>query len=190
MAKKQIPVRLHRQHDMDLICLYRIKSFHLGRELKRALIAYANEVPYVVEISQQQPEKGYVPTSSLLHIVLDDEKPEEAEAIKILNGVKNGYRCSFIKSVFRGSAPYLPLIAFADGNGFVMKKQDTSETIRQIRKNAITKAVSKEEETSNNTTDVDAPINLKEQNVAEKKEQNTADDDLNKLFMQMSALNH
>lgn len=200
MSKRQIPIRLHRQHDMDLICLYRIKSFHLGRELKRSLVSYANESPYEVEMPQQDPEEGYVPTSSLLHIVLDDEKPEEAEAIKLLDDIKNGYRCSFIKSVFRGKAPYLPLIAFANGNGFVMKKDDTSATIRKMQRTAIKNktVVDDSKKVSQKNVDVPEPVRPEPEppieSVASETEQfnnnNTDQDDLSALFMQMSNLNH
>lgn len=121
MAK--ITIRIHRQHDMDLMSIYRNKSYHIAKEIKKALIAYANDAVYVpTEVDVNNEIDGYVPTSAIVHITLSEKKDDERKALELLSHIKYGYRCSFIKAVFRSSLPYLPLLAYSDNSGFVMAK--------------------------------------------------------------------
>lgn len=131
-------IRIHRQHDMDLVLLYRIKAYHLGREMKRCLVAYANMKPYMPpEFDMNDATKGYVPTSCVIHINLNPNKPEEAAAIELLKQTRENYRCSFIKALFRSSVPYLPLLAFADDSGFITKKANTVSDINHMQTQAV-----------------------------------------------------
>lgn len=108
---------------MDLMSLYRNKSYHLAKEIKKALVAYATGAHYnPKEIDFNNKIEGYVPTSVMFHINLSETNPLDQEVIDLLTHIKNGYRCSFIKAVFRSSCLYLPLLAYSDDSGFIMKK--------------------------------------------------------------------
>lgn len=121
MAK--VTIRIHRQHDMDLMSIYRNKSYHIAKEIKKALIAYASEKEYVPqEVCIADEAEGYVPTSVVVHISLSEKKEDERKALELLSHIKYGYRCSFIKAVFRSFLPYLPLLAYSDDSGFVMAR--------------------------------------------------------------------
>ena len=120
----RVTVRIHRQHDMDLMSIYRNKAYHIAKEFKKTLVAYANGKIYVPpEIDFDNEIEGYVPTSAMIHINLSETNEADAAAIELLKHIKNGYRCSFIKAVFRSSCVYLPLLAYSDDSGFVMAKE-------------------------------------------------------------------
>lgn len=58
----QITVRLYRQHDMDLVGLYRTKDFKFQRHMKNALKAYAEGKDYRINHpGDEDIRKGYVP---------------------------------------------------------------------------------------------------------------------------------
>jgi len=124
----KITVRLHRQHDMDLIALCKTNGYQFGRELKRVLVAYANEEMYEPKtVDVVKFEATYVPTSLMFRVSLDERNEKEAKAIQLLTGIKNGYRNSFLKALFRSSMTFLPLVAFSKDNGFVMKRSGLDE---------------------------------------------------------------
>lgn len=106
-TKKRIPLRLYRQHDMDLIILLLNKDFGFTKAMKRALHCYGKEpyffsVPALDEFGINREIK-YVYKREL---VLDSER--EADIIELLDRVKPLYRNEFIKMVMRGSmiGPY------------------------------------------------------------------------------------
>ena len=153
----KVTIRLHRQHDMDLFSIYRTKSYHIGREMKRCLIAYAKMEPYTPpEFNMDDVVVGYIPTSRIIHIELNPNKIDEAAAIELLNHIRRGYRCSFIKALFRSSLAYLPLLAYSDDSGFVTKRANTAMDINHIQTQAII----------NNMTQTPAPVVSKQQIVA------------------------
>lgn len=134
----KVTIRLHRQHDMDLFSIYRTKSYHIGREMKRCLIAYAKMEPYTPpEFNMDDIVEGYIPTSRIIHIELNPKKVDEAAAIELLNHIRRGYRCSFIKALFRSSLSYLPLLAYSDDSGFVTKRANTVMDINHIQTQAV-----------------------------------------------------
>lgn len=115
--------RLHRQHDMDLIALYRNKDFNFTKELKAILIAYANNYPYTPPPFEDEFTEGYVGCSITFHISLSPKKAEEKKVLDLLNDIKYGYGNSFIKALFRSYMPLLPLSAFSKNNGFVTSRR-------------------------------------------------------------------
>ena len=134
----KVTIRLHRQHDMDLFSIYRNKSYHIGREMKKCLIAYAKMEPYCPpEFNMDDATTGYVPTSCIIHIDLNPNKPDEAVAIDLLKHIKYGYRCSFIKALFRSALPYLPLLAYSDDSGFITKRLNTVSDINRMQIQAV-----------------------------------------------------
>lgn len=120
----KVTIRIHRQHDMDLMSIYRNKSYHLAKEFKKALVAYATGSHYTPpEVDFENEITGYVPTSAVLHVNLSEANEADRKAIELLSHIKHGYRCSFIKAVFRSSCVYLPLLAYSDESGFVMSSK-------------------------------------------------------------------
>ena len=107
MGSKRIPIRLYRQHDMDLIVLYLNKDFGFNKALRRALHCYGKEPflfmsPNLEEFGKEREIKY----AYRMELKLNEEK--DADIIELLNRVKPLYRNAFIKSVMRGSmiGPY------------------------------------------------------------------------------------
>lgn len=109
--------RLHRQHDMDLIALYRSEDFNFTKELKKALIAYANDLPYTPPPFEDTFAAGYIGTSVTFHISLSPTNAEQKKVLDLLGDVKYGYGNSFVKALFRSYLPVLPLSAYSKNNG-------------------------------------------------------------------------
>ena len=106
-TKKRIPLRLYRQHDMDLIILLLNKDFGFTKAMKRALHCYGKE-PYFFSVPALD-EFGInreIKYAYKRELVLDSER--EADIIELLDRVKPLYRNEFIKMVMRGSmiGPY------------------------------------------------------------------------------------
>ena len=119
-----ISIRIYRQHDMDLVTLACDKDFGLGREMKRVLLSAANETPLVPkEIPDISFTEGYVPRMIRVQFSLSPKKPEEAKAFQLLSKVKRGYRCSFLKALFRNQYITLPLSEYLITSGFVLRKE-------------------------------------------------------------------
>lgn len=102
MGSKRIPIRLYRQHDMDLIVLYLNKEFGFIKALRRALHCYGKEsflfmAPNLEEFGKDREIKY----AYRMELKLNEEK--DADIIELLNRVKPLYRNAFIKSVMRGS---------------------------------------------------------------------------------------
>ena len=118
-----VTVRVYRQHDMDLMTLAFDKSFHLGREMKRALVAVANKEAYNGTTSDYlgTDTSGYVPKSIREQISLNPADPREKRAIDLLSEIKHGYRCSFIKALFRQSVLFTPLVGYTISSNFAMR---------------------------------------------------------------------
>lgn len=118
-----VTVRVYRQHDMDLMTLAFDKSFHLGREMKRALVAVANKESYNGTTSDYlgADTSGYVPKSIREQISLNPADPREKRAIDLLSEIKHGYRCSFIKALFRQSVLFTPLVGYTVSSNFAMR---------------------------------------------------------------------
>lgn len=118
-----VTVRVYRQHDMDLMTLAFDKSFHLGREMKRALVAVANKESYNGTTSDYlgTDTSGYVPKSIREQISLNPADPREKRAIDLLSEIKHGYRCSFIKALFRQSVLFTPLVGYTTSSNFAMR---------------------------------------------------------------------
>lgn len=191
-----ITIRLHRQHDMDLISLYKNKTYHIAKEMKRVLVAYAaNETYLPASADAAKFLDGYIPTSIVVHITLSEKNKAEAQALELLKHVKMGYRCSFIKAVFRSACAYLPLLAYSASSGFVMARPKSPILVAMDSFD-----VKEAESEDDKLTDNSAKLN----NITENKANNNsnvqiepqikilnADDevgDLNALFSQMDKL--
>lgn len=105
---EKIKIKLYRQHDMDLLLLYKNKEFGFAKAVKRALHAYAAKEPYffippeTTDVHLYEFKKSYY-----TNIYLDEEK--DADIIEFLKNVKKLYRNATVKSILRGAmiGPYV-----------------------------------------------------------------------------------
>lgn len=96
-----VTLRLYRQHDLDLITLYRHPSFSLPAAIKRSLIAYVRKEQ--LTIKQPEPFKlgdEKISKTVQMHIQLDEKN--DADVIKWIKSTKEGYRNSVLKNIIRG----------------------------------------------------------------------------------------
>lgn len=200
----QITLRLHRQHDMDLINLYYRPHFKFQKEIKKSLVEYASGRIHEIVLPDEAPVDGYVAKTILMHISLNPNKPEEKAAIDLLSNVKKGFRNSFIKAVFRITLPSIPLTSYMADSGFRIKKASIFDTAQGRAPQLTQKTVSNPVQTHNTTVNSpDAPEPAKTDtgstDMPEEKEpvvepvmepESASTDDYNDLFAEMAALNH
>lgn len=119
----QIPIRLYRQHDMDLIRMYMNKSLRFTAEMKNAIISYANGKPYSIQITDSPPDyRGYLKISIMVHVSIDEKKYPEVTAL--FDKIKKGQRGSFIKALTRRCMTVIPLSTFFVGDGIIMSIEE------------------------------------------------------------------
>lgn len=195
-------IRLYRQHDMDLINLYRRKHFNFKKEMKNALVAYASGRIYEIVLPDEEPEGGYVPKVISIQLSLNPQKEDEANLITLINNAKNGFKNSFLKTIFRASLPTLPLSSFGINSGFKVKKLDVFDY-------TLSKKVSGQNNTDKNSAEENDDIkedkteadniwaigesvaeeNVKTTAIDESATEETSEEAFD-MFMQMDALTH
>jgi len=167
--------------------------------MKRCLIAYANGHVYTPpEFDFNESPKGYVGKSYQMHIELNSNKPEEAEAIKMLQEIRAGYRCAFVKTLFRSNCIYLPLLVFSDTNGLVTSKAEsfynfmkqTASSVAALKDETIDRKeeVSKATEPAIEQQPMDPEPIVVEQPVNTAASPDSGTDDFDSLFESLSAL--
>lgn len=92
-------MRLYRQHDLDLLYLYKLSGFSIQKAVKAAMYAYINQQDTVIR--PPTPELGSVvlPKYAQFHIYLSEKK--DAELIKWIKSITSGYRNSLLKNMLR-----------------------------------------------------------------------------------------
>lgn len=122
-----VTLRLYRQHDLDLITLYKHPSFSLPLAIKNALFAYVRKEELIIK----QPASYNVNNDKIaktvqIHIQLDETK--DTDIIKWLKNTKEGYRNSVLKNIIRG---YLssPCIYFYQDNADSLKDADENNKL-------------------------------------------------------------
>lgn len=133
--KKSKTLRLHRQHDLDLITLYRANGFSFSKEVRNILVAYVNREPYEPpEIDYEDVDIGYLPTTIQYHLTLDPSDPREKAALDMLHDeIKYGYVNSFIKALVRAYIPRIPFIGYGVANGFVTRRITANDVGMKMR---------------------------------------------------------
>lgn len=96
-----ITLRLYRQHDLDLITLYRHPSFSLPAAIKKALKAYVKKEQFAIK----QPATYELPKEKIskivqMHIALKED--EDSDIIEWIKDIKEGFRNSVLKNIIRG----------------------------------------------------------------------------------------
>lgn len=107
---------------MDLIRMYMNKAFRFTTEMRNAVIAYANNQPYSIQIIDSPSDyKGYLKTSIMVHVSIDEKK--HPEVMELFGKLKKGQRCAFIKTITRRCMTELPLSTYFAGDGIIMSKE-------------------------------------------------------------------
>ncbi len=88
---------------MDLIMKKLDKRYHLGREIKRALIAQANGYEYIAPDYSINGYNEITPKSLLINLSFETTKPEELATLEMMKKIEPGDKCDFIKAVYRAS---------------------------------------------------------------------------------------
>jgi len=132
--RTRITIRLYRPHDMDLIVLQRSNNYKLSTEIKKCLTAFARgEVYQAPSLAEEDMPTGYTAKSYQLHLDLNSKNEDEKKVINILAEIKSGFRCAFIKALFRNNCVNLPLLAYGIDNELVTSRQDMlAKTVSQI----------------------------------------------------------
>lgn len=121
----QVTVRLYRQHDMDLVGLYRTKDFKFQMHMKNALRAYAQNKTYRIEHpGDEDIRKGYVPKIVQIHIYLNPGK--DGDSISMLKTIRTGYRGAFLKALFRKYLNDEFLDAYKDRKDLIFNAEEDS----------------------------------------------------------------
>lgn len=91
--------------------------------MRNILVAYVNQEPYEPpEISYEDVDLGYVPTTIQYHLTLNPDDPREQAVIDMLhNEIKYGYANAFVKALIRAYIPRIPFIGYGVANGFVTR---------------------------------------------------------------------
>ena len=184
-------IRIYRRHDLDLFSLGIVKKYHLGREMKKALIAYANRKAYYPPATPKLPEGETLKTSMMLHINLDEKKPEEKKAIELLNKTKYGYCNAFIKAIFRNYLDEIPLKAYSTDSNIYLQGTNESDTVRNIQRTVTKATVDKfnAKDDSTKTTKKDEKVNDNEP-LEDEPQDTESSEDVASLFAQMDAFTH
>lgn len=113
----RVSLRLYRNHDIDLVILYRNKDFGFHKCMRRALKSHIHNEPYFVlpPTSSDVSKKEYKYVYQLF-ITFDEDK--DADIIEWFSHIKKGGRNEAIKSLMRscilGSFSYGCMIDDAD----------------------------------------------------------------------------
>lgn len=95
-------IRIYREHDIDLVTLYKNPDFGFQKALKQAVRAYVRGVPYLIytpvtqDVSQKDFKYGYQ-----IFITFDEEY--DADIIEWLKTLKPRSLTKALKSILRGS---------------------------------------------------------------------------------------
>ncbi len=195
----RVKVRLYRPHDMDLIILKKTESYRLAIEMKQCLIAYATGSAYTPpEFDFDEAPDGYIGKNYQMHIELNPKKQEEKAAIDVLKEIRPGYRCAFIKTLFRSNCVYLPLLVFADNSALITSRADLFyKMTKDMNKSAVTETKeTKDSETPKKEQEIKGKekagnINIEEtdSNESEKNETEPVDtSEFDSLFNSLSSL--
>jgi len=127
---KNLAIRLYKQHDMDLILLYKNRNFSFTKAMKRALHAYAEGTPLFFlppaldDISE---------LNTVYRISISLKEPEDNAIIKLLDETKTLSRNAAAKSILRGCM----IGSFAYGCMSSKKYMEYTESIHEAIKTSV-----------------------------------------------------
>ena len=101
----RIEIKLYSYHDLDLVSLYKTGRIAFPETTRQVLNSYARKEVYKVRPlplnenrAAKYPQKMY---RKFYHYHVDLESKEDADAIRLMRTITDGYRNNFIKSVLR-----------------------------------------------------------------------------------------
>lgn len=111
----RIKIRIYNPYDLDIIALSEAPGFSVPNAMKQTLIYYAAGKRFLVEIptlTEHLKNENYVKG---FYVELDDEK--DIDAINLIKSIPEGWRNSFMKSIFRASFEVSPMSLFMGDGG-------------------------------------------------------------------------
>lgn len=196
-------VRIYRQHDLDLYSLGLSKKYHLGSQMKKALVAYATGGEYTPPELPKDLDDTKVKTSMLLILYFDKSKEDDMKALELLRTIKFGYGCSFIKTLFRSYLNPIPLFSYFSNNGLQMTNKEVVLNVQRIRTKALKDQEEKDQDKIKDSTNEKTIVEKitkedykenetqKKQTVNEERDGNNVNpNNFNSLFMQMNSFTH
>lgn len=101
----RIEIKLYSYHDLDLVSLYKTGRIAFPETTRQVLNSYARKEVYKVRLlplnedrAAKYPQKMY---RKFYHYHVDLDEVEDADAIRLIKMITEGYRNNFIKSVLR-----------------------------------------------------------------------------------------
>ncbi len=95
-----VTLRLYRQHDLDLIALYRHPNFSLPAAMKTALCAYVRDESFFIK--QPMPYAiGNEKISKIIQMHIQLSNTSDKDVIDWIKNIKEGYRNSVLKNIIR-----------------------------------------------------------------------------------------
>lgn len=101
----QIEVKLYTYHDLDLVSIYQAGQIDFMTATRQILNSYARKETYRVRLLEpnQKKEEKYAgkPVRRYYHYYVNLSEEEDADAVRLINGIAPGYRNNFVKSLLR-----------------------------------------------------------------------------------------
>lgn len=121
----KIIMRLYRQHDLDLIYLYKLHGFSLQAAIKTAINAYVSNSNAIIDIPvyPNPPNKIHLPKQIQFHVYLSEKN--DYGAIQWISRITKGYRNSVLKNLVRNYINSPVLTPFNNSTLLVFDGTDT-----------------------------------------------------------------
>lgn len=100
MGKKSYTIRLYRTHDRDLITFIETHQFNIVKAVYCALTAFSKGESFVISIPPER-EDGQITLARIYTRLLTLDTEEDAEAIEIMDKLKDGSKNNFLKNLLR-----------------------------------------------------------------------------------------
>ena len=126
----RVTVRLYRRHDLDLIALYRTEGFKFQKEMAACARAAASGKTHEVTLPKGEPGKGYVKRNYMISLGFD--RVRDADVLRMLENIKPGMRCPYLKALMRTCISGARLSIYNEGNGIYIS-EDAARNGRQGR---------------------------------------------------------
>jgi len=100
MGKRHYTIRLYKFHDRDLFTFATDYHFNLTKAVYCALSAFTKGEVFVMKLPEKNGNAVTV-TKKVYSRILSLDEEKDAEAVKLLDMIKSGYRNNFLKSLLR-----------------------------------------------------------------------------------------
>lgn len=124
-------MRLYRQHDLDLIYLYKHPDFSLQSAVKSAIAAISNnkQTPFI-EIPPNEPQSNLtLPKQVQFHVYLSEK--DDADMIKWILNITKGYRNSVLKNLIRHYVSQPALTPFLINTSLLFQQRTSNEDTKK-----------------------------------------------------------